>query len=255
MFVPAPISEKRVDRALALAATGLSDYDVARKTGVCRSSVRRWRTHGRPRAVPPPPRNWRPANPASYVCLLGIYLGDGYLLNPQARSPVLEVSLDPRYPGIIDECVASIGRVADTTARVTQRKTPKGEAIRLVATSPMWPQAFPQHGRGRKHERPIHLKPWQRALVDRFPQQLLRGLIHADGARVVNRFTMHLAYGPREYRYVRYFFTNLSADIRGIFCDACDRLGVHWTQSNAKNISISSRSSVAILDSFIGSKR
>jgi hypothetical protein len=55
-----------------------------------------------------------------------------------------------------------------------------------------------------------------------------------------------------EYAYVRYFFTNYSADIRRIFCEQCDLLGIHWTQSSFKNISIAHRDSVAILDSFIG---
>jgi len=57
------------------------------------------------------------------------------------------------------------------------------------------------------------------------------------------------------YAYPRYFFSNLSADIRGLFCEYCDRIGVRWTQSNPRNISISHRSSVARLDAFIGPKR
>jgi hypothetical protein len=72
---------------------------------------------------------------------------------------------------------------------------------------------------------------------------------------VLNRFTVHLESGPREYRYTRYFFTNLSADIRGIFCDACDLLSIRWSQSSAKNISIADRRSVALLDTFVGPKR
>jgi hypothetical protein len=51
-----------------------------------------------------------------------------------------------------------------------------------------------------------------------------------------------------EYAYGRYFFSNLSTDIRGLFCHACDQLGVRWTQSNSRNISVSHRKSVALLD-------
>ena len=58
-----------------------------------------------------------------------------------------------------------------------------------------------------------------------------------------------------EYEYPRYFFTNYSADIRGIFCEHCDLLGIRWTQSNARNISVSHRESVAILDEVVGPKR
>src|SRR5581483_9035231 len=119
-----------------------------------------------------------------------------------------------------------------------------------------WPTLFPQHGPGRKHLRPIVLEPWQREIVERHPGQFVRGLIHSDGARCVNRFTTKLPSGRvAEYAYARYFFTNLSADIRGLFCEACELLGVRWTQSNHRNISVAHRQSVAILDDCVGPKR
>jgi hypothetical protein len=57
-----------------------------------------------------------------------------------------------------------------------------------------------------------------------------------------------------EYAYPRYFFSNLSADIRGLFCESCDQLGLRWRQSNPRNISISDRTSVALLDENVGPK-
>ena len=119
-----------------------------------------------------------------------------------------------------------------------------------------WPQLFPQHGPGRKHTRAIVLAAWQRALVDAHPEAFLRGLIHSDGCRVVNRFTVDLPSGRRaEYAYPRHFFSNLSSDIRSLFCEYCEVLGVRWTRSNHRNISVAQRRSVALLDSFIGAKR
>ena len=86
------------------------------------------------------------------------------------------------------------------------------------------------------------LAEWQREIVDGHPEQFLRGLIHSDGCRTVNRFTTTLPSGRvAEYAYPRYFFSNLSADIRGLFCAYCERLGVRWTQSNPRNISVSHR--------------
>ncbi len=118
-----------------------------------------------------------------------------------------------------------------------------------------WLDVFPQWGAGMKHERPIVLADWQREVVDRHPEQFLRGLIHSDGCRTINRFKTKLPSGRvAEYEYPRYFFSNLSADIRGLFCEYCERLGVRWTQSNHRNISVSHRHSVAILDAFIGPK-
>ena len=91
--------------------------------------------------------------------------------------------------------------------------------------------------------------------MDRFPREFLRGLLHSDGGRTVNRFTTLLPSGRMaEYAYPRWFFSNRSADIRALFCEYCERLGIRWTQSNPRNISISHRHSVALLDEFVGPK-
>ena len=115
------------------------------------------------------------------------------------------------------------------------------------------------YGRGRGSQLVIACDasyPEQREIVDAFPREFLRGLIHSDGCRTVNRFKTKLPSGSvAEYAYPRYFFSNLSADIRGLFCEYCDRLGIRWTQSNHRNISVSHRHSVAALDEFIGPKR
>ena len=99
------------------------------------------------------------------------------------------------------------------------------------------------------------LEEWQLEVTHQFPRELLRGLIHSDGCRTVNRFKTRLPSGRvAPYEYPRYFFSNLSEDIRRIFCDHCELLGIRWTQSNPRNISISHRKSVALLDEFIGPK-
>ncbi len=234
---------------------GLSDYEIARRTDVSLSTIQRWRTRGIPkRGNKKIAHLWRPTEPHIYSYMLGIYLGDGYVAHASAPSPVLEISLDPKYPKIVDECSASIWRPIGVQATASRRKTPRGKAIRLVATSPLWPSVFPQHGPGKKHTREIALESWQQTAVDRFPGQFVRGLIHADGCRTVNRFQITLPSGPRIYAYPRYFFTNLSSDIQGLFCASCDRLGLHWTQSSHKNISVAHRESVALLDAIVGPK-
>ena len=103
--------------------------------------------------------------------------------------------------------------------------------------------------------RPIELEPWQCEITNAFPRELLRGLIHSDGCRTINRFKATLPSGRvAAYEYPRYFFSNLSDDIRRIFCEHCELLGIRWTQSNRRNISISHRKSVALMDEFIGPK-
>ncbi|MGZ5172505.1 MAG: hypothetical protein ACXWCY_34300, partial [Burkholderiales bacterium] len=113
----------------------------------------------------------------------------------------------------------------------------------------------PQHGPGPKHRRSIELLDWQEELTTANPRALIRGLIHSDGCRVINRFRARLPSGKvREYAYPRYFFSNLSADIRAIFSRYCALLGIRVTQSNHRNLTVSHRHSVAILDTFVGPK-
>ncbi len=182
-----------------------------------------------------------------------MYLGDGYVDAWRGPACQLVIACDAGYPELIDDCWVAM-QLASPGCHIGMHKTLG--CIRVVGGSRLWPEAFPQHGPGRKHERPIVLQPWQREVVDAYPREFLRGLIHSDGCRTVNRFKTKLPSGRvAEYAYPRYFFSNLSADIRGLFCEYCDRLGVRWTQSNHRNISVSHRQSVAALDAFIGPKQ
>ena len=95
------------------------------------------------------------------------------------------------------------------------------------------------------------LAPWQQRIVDAHPDQLVRGLIHSDGSRHLNR----VHHARRTYEYTRYAFTNRSDDIKRIFCEARDALEVRWRVMNRDSISIARRESVVKLDSFVGPKR
>jgi hypothetical protein len=122
-----------------------------------------------------------------------------------------------------------------------------GSWVEVYSYSRQWPCLLPQHGPGKKHTRRIVLEDWQEALVDQHPGQLIRGLIHSDGCRFQNT-------GRNGWSNPRYAFYNLSDDIRGIFCSACERLDVHWTPSE-KTIYVSRKADVARLDEFVGPKR
>ena len=194
-----------------------------------------------------------PADSYSYAYLLGVYLGDGYVAHIRRsfqlrhRARRLLSRHHRRVPGAIVLTLPS--------ARPHVNRHPVHRAVRVTAGAKHWPDLFPQMGPGRKHERPIVLAPWQRAIVEAHPWPFVRGLIHSDGCRTVNRFKTRLPSGRvAEYAYPRYFFSNLSADIRGLFCESCERLGLRWTQSNHRNISVSHRASVALLDEHVGPK-
>jgi hypothetical protein len=90
------------------------------------------------------------------------------------------------------------------------------------------------------------LASWQETIVEQHPNALIRGLIHSDGCRVLNKSMGRV--------YVRYMFVNASNDIRTIFCAACDQLGIRWTHPKERTISVARRESVALMDTFVGPK-
>jgi hypothetical protein len=192
------------------------------------------------------------ADPWAYCYLLGLYLGDGHIAAWPGRSASLRLTLDACYPTVI---AGAKNVIARTAPGAVVRQFHKRGCIVVYASDVVWTVAFPQHGPGRKHMRRIELVGWQRELTAQHPKALVRGLIHSDGCRTVNRFSTRLPSGRvGEYAYPRYFFSNLSEDVRRIFCRHCELLGVRWTQSNPRNISIADRTSVALLDSFVGPK-
>jgi hypothetical protein len=160
----------------------------------------------------------------------------------------LVIALDSRYPGIIASCVAAMRAVMPEN-RTRVSKHPQHNVVQVGCYSKAWPLVFPQHGPGRKHGRPILIDPWQVPLIDNNIDQLLRGLIHSDGCRVINR--VHRG----KYAYPRYQFSNRSDDIRAIFTGACEELGLHWTRTNRYEVAVSRRADVALLDGFIGPKQ
>ena len=196
---------------------------------------------------------WKVPDAYGYSWLLGFYLGDG-CVSGAGRAYQLRVVLDGRYPQVIEDCCTAVAMVVPH-ARIHVRPRRVDAGVIVEASSPLWPRILPQHGPGRKHNRPIVLAPWQREIVDTHPRPFLRGLIHSDGCRTANRFKTTLPSGRvAEYAYPRYFFSNRSADIRGLFCEYCARLGIRTTQSNPRNISVAHRDSVAALDAFVGPK-
>ena len=225
------------------------------KTGVSRATVRRWRQRGRPRTrltTAVSAHNVAEAlDDRSYSYVLGMYLGDGCITFLH-RTTSLVIALDPKYSGVISECRSSMETICPNPVH---RYARRNGVVVLVANWTGWPILFPQHGPGRKHERRIELEDWQREITYQYPERFIRGLIHSDGSRCMNRFAVGLPSGVRRYAYPRYFFTNYSVDIRDLFCEHCELLGIRWSQSNDRNISVSHRHSVSILDSFVGPKR
>jgi hypothetical protein len=128
----------------------------------------------------------------------------------------------------------------------------------VTSYSKHWPCLFPQHGPGKKHERPIALEPWQQAIVDVHPWEFIKGLVHSDGCRITNWTTRMVGGERKRYEYPRYFFTNKSEDILKLFSDTLDKVGVEWRVTRRGkdpfNISVARRESVALMDEHVGAK-
>src|SRR5690242_13437893 len=96
------------EEARGLAASGHSDAEVARRTGIPRTTVRDLR---RAAQVTRCPRCWhrtRPScwTPGDYAFVLGLYLGDG-CISAAGRTFRMRISLDARHPGVIADAAAA----------------------------------------------------------------------------------------------------------------------------------------------------
>ncbi|WP_433282224.1 terminase gpP N-terminus-related DNA-binding protein [Micromonospora sp. CA-244673] len=186
-----------------------------------------------------------PTDPAAYAYLLGLYLGDGHLVTT-ARVPVLRISCSNSWPGLISACDDAMRSVlAEKVQRVPQQG-----CVNVQSYGKHWPCLFPQHGPGKKHERPIVLADWQRTIVEAQPGDFLRGLFHSDGCRFANRVMVR----GKEYVYPRYMFTNESADIMGLCQWGLDLLGIAWRMNRRNSLSVARRDAVAALDRHVGPK-
>lgn len=238
-----------------LVEKGECDKEISRATGVPRRTVSDWR---RGKSV-----IWRRSEcdgcgtakhdfselpSAPYAYLLGLYLGDGCISPAPRRVYRMRIVLDSKYPRIIDEC----GEVLESVfpEKTAHRYKRPCNCVEISMYSKHWPCFFPQHGPGRKHLRAIRLTGWQQAIVNENHRPFVKGLIHSDGTRIIATERK----GSYVRRAPRYAFSNRSEDIKRLFCESCDAIGVRWTRPSNRQIAIYRKASVALLDEFVGPK-
>jgi hypothetical protein len=128
----------RVERRLVdfVAGLGRNASEVARLTGIPRSTMRGWLREppldDRPDCV-----NNTPEVPkADYAYPLGMYLGDGDISRSSGnRCYRLRITADASYPGVIAECAAAMQAVVPRN-RVSIRRRTRGErAVEISAYS------------------------------------------------------------------------------------------------------------------------
>lgn len=122
------------------------------------------------------------------------------------------------WPGLMDACETAMLAVFPDHGFCRVRRT---GCSNVKVHSKHVHCLFPQHAPGKKHERPIVLEAWQRAIVDAHPWDFIRGLIHSDGCRITNWTTRVVAGERKRYEY---------------------------------NISVAKKASVALMDTHVGPK-
>lgn len=243
-------SAEEFEAAKRLIAAGVNDCAIARQLGVPRGTIKDWRCRPQIRrrlsntssSTCGVDHDFSQLPAAAYCYVLGLYLGDG-CISRSGRVWHLRVTLDKKYPTIINRCRQAINiLMPGQRAGIVQRVG----CVDVSLCSKHWPCLLPQHGPGKKHTRKIALATWQQALVDRATEEFLLGLIHSDGCRVVAN--------DRGVRSVRYHFSNRSEDILGLFTAALDALDIPWTRPDWHTIAIYRKAATARLDEFVGPK-
>jgi hypothetical protein len=174
-----------------------------------------------------------------YSYLLGMYLGDGYICRAR-RTYRFHVSLHRRQEQVITRVVHAIAAIRPGHPVGSRRR---GAVTIVNAYWNAWPVLFPQHGAGRKHQRPIVLEPWQQMIVEQHPLDFLRGCIESDGCR------HRRIVAGRDYP--AYSFTNHSTDILELFVWVSGLIGLRPRRANRVTVSLARRADVARLDNLL----
>lgn len=219
-------------KAIALYENGENQSQISRELGIPRATVRGWLKNrgpvlelvyrgdskSLPSGVSVRIRAGLPSLYYSYI--LGAYLGDGYI-DKQARTYRLRIFQNSEYQEVIENYVVALTGIFSYN-KVGVYPAHKGKYKTLCVYNKYLPDMFPQHGPGRKHNRDIKLKGWQKEIVVRHPQAFLKGLLDSDGSRYTDR------------GYTMYSFSNVSKDIKKIFCWVCDMLELEYTKSSVQ---------------------
>lgn len=259
-----PIESEKYQQVMQLLAEGYKICEISKITGINRSSISNWKLrNGRQSSISHIHHSISDIDPIpdiidmlgsfsaqdrlDYSYLLGLYIGDGCIYELK-KTCKLTITLDKRYDSLNEYTCEVFSRFFNKSPYVFDRSTcGRGNAIDIIHHSKKLPYFFPQHGRGRKHNRPIILTKWQTDIVD--PVSILKGLIMSDGS----------IYFDRQSNDTKINFTNKSHDIIGIFEKYLSLIGISFktyvkSKTNIKMTTIHKISDVDKLISLIGTK-
>jgi hypothetical protein len=183
-----------------------------------------------------------------YSYILGMYLGDGYISNTKGKFRI-RITLDSKYPELNEYVRKSLNVIfPENKASIYKRRNQNCVDVSLWSRN--LPAFFPQHGKGKKHNRKIELSTWQFDMLDW--TQFWKGLFHSDGCF----YTQHDK--RDDYEYEHFVFSNMSEDISRLFQTCCTMHGIHFTSTITKSglfkTCIYKQEEVKLLKHLIGTK-
>jgi hypothetical protein len=250
-------SKREFLKVTQLAAKGHCDQEIERITGIPRRTVSGWRRgetrlleRSRCAGYSKGDHDFSKLPSGAYAYLLGLYLGDGCISANHRGSGASASLLTPPTPASSPS--------AALHSRRSSRPRLRGGVCGAAATA-----VTSRCGRSIGPASFLSTVPGA-SICDQSAWSLGRrrswGRIasHSSGADPQRRHPnrRHRAQGllcPAGAP--RYAFSNKSEDIKRLFCESCDALGVRWTRPSDCQIAIYRKESVARLDEFVGPKR
>lgn len=238
---------KEYEKVMKLRKQGLSQWDISDKTGIPRGTIKDWvignidlsKSKYKLQIDDPMLILDTESKKQSYSYVLGMYLGDGYI-NKMKRTYRIRIAQDNKYSSLIELQKKYLSDVlADNSVCITKRNG--DNCVDISAYSNNLPVLFPQHGKGKKHERKIELLKWQKNIIKKYPEEFIRGLIHSDGCVFYSQGKLC------------YEFSNMSKDILGIFAWAIGLLNIKCTFT-WKSANIRKKSEVEKMAKFVEAK-
>lgn len=184
-----------------------------------------------------------------YSYLLGIFLGDGCLSKMNKGVYRIRITLDAKYPGIINKVKTCVSTVMpnNKTSLVKRYVEEYLSCVDVSCYSKDWVNLFPFYQPGYKWKYKIQLTDWQKSVVENYPKEFWLGLFHSDGSR----------YKQTNANKYYYQFAQKSEDITNLFMWCSNLLGIKYgiTKNKTTNrIQIYNKDSIIFLDTFAGSK-
>ncbi len=223
-------SQEQKDQVKSLFEDGKNQCEISRITGIPRGTLKCWI---KPAYVPKTNKlrnSYRPIidfesylnteeKKKAYSFILGIYLCDGYISRYKTyRAPAIRFFNDSKYPLNTQEWKEKLQILLPENS-VNVHKHKQSNCFIVLAYSRKLLDLFPQYGEGKKHDRKLTLAPWQKQILDQYPEEFIRGCIQSDGCIYIQKIS-------DRFSYKRYNFINKSEDIMDFFLYALEKVGI-----------------------------